>query len=157
VTAPTETAPSSPTTLYRFFDAEGQLLYVGITRRGANRWRNHEQVKAWWGQVSSSTVEHVADHQPDRSDQIVRLGDLLDARQVATLLGLSRSTGVAVYRSARKADGSLRHPDFPQPVLPCDGPVAGASYYWLLQDVVTFLAANPGLARKARDAGTPPS
>jgi predicted DNA-binding transcriptional regulator AlpA len=143
--------------------------------------------------VSSSTVEHFADHaaarraeteairterplhnivgsvrdrrpsrpyvsdQPDRSDQIVRLGDLLDARQVATLLGLSRSTGVAVYRSARKADGSLRHPDFPQPVLPCDGPVAGASYYWLLQDVVTFLAANPGLARKARDAGTPPS
>ena len=50
-----------PTTLYRFFDADGRLLYIGITSAGANRWIEHEHNRAWWSQVASSTTEHYPD------------------------------------------------------------------------------------------------
>lgn len=34
--------------LYRFWDAAGHLLYVGISRNPAERWAKHRQKKAWW-------------------------------------------------------------------------------------------------------------
>lgn len=51
---------SRPTTLYRFFDAEGALLYVGITSVQRTRWHQHAATKEWWDQVSSATTEHFA-------------------------------------------------------------------------------------------------
>lgn len=44
--------------LYRFYDAEDTLLYVGITEAGAMRWNQHRKSKHWWPEVVSSTVEH---------------------------------------------------------------------------------------------------
>lgn len=52
-----------PTTLYRFYDADGGLLYIGITSVGPNRWLDHEEHRAWWSKVARSVVEHF----PDRS------------------------------------------------------------------------------------------
>lgn len=52
---------SAGTTLYRFFDAAGRLLYVGITDRGPRRWREHMVTQPWWDDVASSTIEHVGD------------------------------------------------------------------------------------------------
>jgi predicted GIY-YIG superfamily endonuclease len=49
------------TSLYRFYDADGALLYVGITSRGPNRWQEHEAHRAWWALVASSRVEHFDD------------------------------------------------------------------------------------------------
>lgn len=51
---------SQPTTLYRFFDADGQLLYVGISARGAARWSEHAGDKPWWPKVAQTTTEHFA-------------------------------------------------------------------------------------------------
>lgn len=46
------------TALYRFFDAGGQLLYVGITHRLRTRWREHarDYATTWWPLVASNTV-----------------------------------------------------------------------------------------------------
>lgn len=49
------------TSLYRFYDADGALLYVGITSRGPYRWQEHEAHRAWWALVASSRVEHFED------------------------------------------------------------------------------------------------
>lgn len=49
------------TTLYRFFDADDRLLYVGITGRSVARWAEHSKSKPWWPQVVRTTVEHHAD------------------------------------------------------------------------------------------------
>lgn len=46
--------------LYRFYDSEGALLYVGITEAGAMRWNQHRKSKHWWSDVASTTVEHFA-------------------------------------------------------------------------------------------------
>lgn len=51
---------ASATTLYRFYDADGRLLYVGITEQGAMRWRAHRKDKDWWTDVVTTTTEHFA-------------------------------------------------------------------------------------------------
>ena len=46
-------------TLYRFFDAAGDLLYVGCTAHGAARLAGHGD-KSWWPKVAQATFEHFA-------------------------------------------------------------------------------------------------
>ncbi|MFF0777065.1 GntR family transcriptional regulator [Streptomyces sp. NPDC003720] len=43
--------------LYRLFDAEGRLLYVGITTDPHQRWKRHAMFMSWWGQVARRTVD----------------------------------------------------------------------------------------------------
>lgn len=45
-------------TLYRFYDANGVLLYVGITNDPGARWAHHARNKDWWQMVSRIEVEH---------------------------------------------------------------------------------------------------
>lgn len=42
--------------LYRFFDAEGVLLYVGITSDLSERFLAHSVERWWWGRWAKSTV-----------------------------------------------------------------------------------------------------
>ena len=51
----------SPTTLYRFFAADGTLLYVGITGCKKRRFGQHAQQAEWWLDAASVTLEHFAD------------------------------------------------------------------------------------------------
>jgi hypothetical protein len=44
------------TALYRFFDADDELLYVGISRDPAERWKQHRD-KPWWRDVAMRVVE----------------------------------------------------------------------------------------------------
>jgi predicted GIY-YIG superfamily endonuclease len=48
---------TTPHALYRFFDAGGQLLYVGISLDPGARWKQHRSDKPWWGEVATVTVE----------------------------------------------------------------------------------------------------
>lgn len=47
-----------PTALYRFFDTDDQLLYVGISSNPSIRFRDHGRSKDWWSEVASITLEH---------------------------------------------------------------------------------------------------
>jgi predicted GIY-YIG superfamily endonuclease len=50
--------PSERVALYRFFDADGVLLYVGITSDIEQRWSRHaNDRKSWWPHVAKKTVE----------------------------------------------------------------------------------------------------
>lgn len=87
------------------------------------------------------------------------LSDLLDAHQVADLLGLSGGgAAVGAYRTARKPDGTLKWPDFPLPVLPADEQIAGRCFYWVRQDIEAFLKRHPRMGRnRPRDVEADPS
>lgn len=50
--------PAKPLVLYRFFDAEDTLLYVGITNSPRTRFNNHRSDKSWFRHVVRSTMEH---------------------------------------------------------------------------------------------------
>lgn len=41
--------------VYRLFDSEGRLLYVGISKDPMNRWQEHRG-NSWWRQVASYEV-----------------------------------------------------------------------------------------------------
>lgn len=47
---------NEPTALYRCFNAEGVLLYIGISRDFGTRWKNEAREFDWWPQVKSQTV-----------------------------------------------------------------------------------------------------
>lgn len=47
-----------PTSVYRYYDQAGLLLYVGITSRGIRRQREHNGDKEWWPFVTRQEVEH---------------------------------------------------------------------------------------------------
>jgi predicted GIY-YIG superfamily endonuclease len=45
-------------TLYRFFNAQNELLYVGITNNPFNRFSGHSSDKSWFSEISHATLEH---------------------------------------------------------------------------------------------------
>ena len=45
-----------PTALYRFYDQDDTLLYVGVSSNPAGRWVTHAAEKQWWPQVVRKTV-----------------------------------------------------------------------------------------------------
>lgn len=46
--------------LYRFWNCADELLYVGITARPWERWKQHRSEKAWWEEVAKVTIENFA-------------------------------------------------------------------------------------------------
>ena len=60
-TARTEIAPlyhgTLQTELYRHFDADGQLLYVGISYRMPGRTNEHARRSSWFAKVARTTTE----------------------------------------------------------------------------------------------------
>lgn len=61
-------------TLYRYFDAEGTLLYIGVTSRINRRMREHYESSAWFAKVTRCEFEQF----PDRKS-------VLDAERNAIL------------------------------------------------------------------------
>lgn len=49
--------PPERTALYRLYDADGRLLYVGITSNPKARWGAHARDKHWWPEVARKTTE----------------------------------------------------------------------------------------------------
>lgn len=47
------------TTLYRYFDSEGRLLYVGITKNQFDRLDAHAKTQSWWHEVAHGTFTHL--------------------------------------------------------------------------------------------------
>lgn len=47
-----------PHILYRFYDADDELLYIGITNNPQNRFNSHRTDKSWFKKVIRSTMQH---------------------------------------------------------------------------------------------------
>lgn len=47
---------SSGVRLYRFYDAAGVLLYVGVTSNFPGRWQEHKRKANWWSAASHVEV-----------------------------------------------------------------------------------------------------
>jgi hypothetical protein len=66
-------ADRTPSSVYRFYDQRGILLYVGLTARGRHRGNEHANSKSWWQYVARQEVEHF----PDRNVAAKRERDLI--------------------------------------------------------------------------------
>ena len=47
----------SQTSVYRIYDREGALLYVGMGRNPAGRWASHSEQHEWWQRAARFRVE----------------------------------------------------------------------------------------------------
>lgn len=47
-----------PASVYRYYDDDGMLIYVGMTKRGVLRNFEHAALKEWWPFVSKQEVDH---------------------------------------------------------------------------------------------------
>lgn len=45
--------------LYRMYDADGVLLYVGISKSAIRRMTEHADTQPWWSDVATQTIEHI--------------------------------------------------------------------------------------------------
>lgn len=57
---PLEQPLADPTVLYRFYRADGALLYVGITRHLDRRFQQHARSKPWWHEVARTQADTYA-------------------------------------------------------------------------------------------------
>lgn len=59
--------------LYRFFDADDVLLYVGITMNAPARFGQHRDGKPWWGDVARIEMEHFGNRAEVAEAEIVAI------------------------------------------------------------------------------------
>lgn len=66
---------SERTALYRLYDADGQLLYVGVSNDPTARWARHKMFRAWWPRVASTKVEWLASREAafTAEEEVIRL------------------------------------------------------------------------------------
>ena len=62
-------------TLYRFFDTDGSLLYVGITSNPPMRFSQHRSDKSWWTEVTRIEMAQF----PDRASLAVAEREAIQA------------------------------------------------------------------------------
>lgn len=43
--------PDQPAAVYRLYDADGTLLYIGLTSNPDSRWKDHRKEMLWWREV----------------------------------------------------------------------------------------------------------
>lgn len=55
--------------LYRFYDEDGALLYVGVTSSLGRRWSAHGSTKPWWPDVARATIDFYASAIPMFADE----------------------------------------------------------------------------------------
>ena len=51
------TPTAERTALYRVYDGQDTLLYIGISNDFGTRWKQHAKVQPWWGEHRRMTVE----------------------------------------------------------------------------------------------------
>ncbi len=69
----TSRADLKPLVLYRFFDAEDALLYVGITNSPQGRYNQHRGDKRWFKDVVRSTMEHFKTREELEAAEIIAI------------------------------------------------------------------------------------
>jgi hypothetical protein len=88
------------TAVYRPFNADGALLYVGITDDIATRWRDHAKVKPWWPQV----VEQRAMWYPTREDALAVEGRAIETESPLYNINASPGPTPMPNRAIRMSD-----------------------------------------------------
>jgi predicted GIY-YIG superfamily endonuclease len=64
-----------PATVYRAYDAEGNLLYIGMTTQNVGRMTQHARDSGWWPRTVRLELEHL----PSREEALRRERQLINA------------------------------------------------------------------------------
>jgi hypothetical protein len=92
--------------LYRFFDVDGEVIYIGSTWTPHLRWRSHEYAR-WFAEVATVTVEHFGTIEEMRAAESAAIAE---EHPVYNQLGVSHSRDqvLAISRAKSTAAGISR-------------------------------------------------
>ena len=169
-----------PHVLYRMFDADSRLLYVGISVHGPDRLNGHRHDKPWWPEIATVQMKHFPNrsaalqaeqaairtdnpkyniaHKPLTRDPLSRVGVqrpicMGEKTGIPEFTGyLDRETAAAYFGIGVQTFDNLRrkNPDFPETEY------AGRTPLWKIDDLDKWRAGHP--ARKSRrDQADPPA
>jgi predicted GIY-YIG superfamily endonuclease len=91
---------SRRTALYRFFDSEERLLYVGVAFDPEARWKEHAKSKPWWHDVTRKVIEW----RPTRTDALIAEAEVIRAGRPLYNVkdsNVSRSAGPRPHAAVR--------------------------------------------------------
>jgi prevent-host-death family protein len=105
---------SERTALYRLYNAEDRLIYVGVTKDLKARFRQHRADKPWWSEVAMKDVEWHVDSESALAEERKLIRDELpryNERGRAWLpeLGDRPAETVGVAGFVHSARGFLKH------------------------------------------------
>lgn len=96
-----------------------------------------------WEDTQTGQSIHLRDNVADVAD-LIDPDDLVDAGEVARIIGLSRSAEVSIY--------AKRYPDFPRP---CYDPGSNKAKLWLRPQIQAWAATRKTRGRRPTEPTTP--
>ena len=84
--------------LYRMFDRDNRLLYIGLTNNPKGRFGNHRDTQRWWDQVDHITVENF----PSREELIKAERAAIEAEKPINNVVYNRGRETPEERSERE-------------------------------------------------------
>jgi hypothetical protein len=91
--------------LYRFYDRDGGLLYIGISLHAAQRASQHRHGQPWWPEVARMDVESVSGDRAD-AEAAERAAILAEKPRYNVVHNHHRVRETASISAATNADGS---------------------------------------------------
>ncbi len=95
-----------PTSVYKLYDADGRLLYVGVTRHGYRRLNQHAKEKPWWSEVVKAEFEHL----PDTRSAFAREAVLIRTASPAYNIAQPRPVAPARRGAPRRVNEGMKRP-----------------------------------------------
>lgn len=94
-------------TVYRFYDADGTLLYVGMSAALPSRLAEHSSVQPWWAHVATIKLEHYSDRDSAREAERQAIETEMPVHNVAGRPGSTWGSGNSGLRIHGFSDGLL--------------------------------------------------
>lgn len=90
--------------LYRFFDADGRLLYVGVARDLGSRFAAHRRRSAWWSDTArGATVVYPSRAAAELAEAIA----ILSEHPIHNTAGASQTTIATLHELAEEAGAGV--------------------------------------------------
>ncbi|MFE1362616.1 GIY-YIG nuclease family protein [Streptomyces harbinensis] len=149
------TGSASRTALYRLFDQEGRLLYVGISVNPTSRWSVHAGEKTWWPEVHRKDVEWFGDRQQAEAAEIAAIAKERPLYNVEHSTVRKRGDAKSEYRSPYPAPRQIRVATEMWLAFDKAAKANGTTRGRLLLQFVRWYVRRPGVKLPKRPPGGP--
>lgn len=154
MTNPTKT----PTALYRLFDQDGALLYIGIAVDPEVRLRVHSREKTWWPQVAQRSIEWFASRPEAEAAEIQAITSESPTHNVSHSTTRQRGDAKAEYRSPYPKPRQVRIPTDMWKRFGRAAKLGGTSRAKVVSEMIDWYIGEPDAIPPVRpplDSGSP--
>ncbi|WP_097930877.1 MULTISPECIES: GIY-YIG nuclease family protein [unclassified Streptomyces] len=139
-----------PTALYRLFDEEGVLLYVGIAVDPEVRLRVHAREKTWWPQVAQRSIEWFANRAEAEAAEMQAIVSEGPSRNVEHSTTRQRGDAKAEYRSPYPKPRQVRIPTDMWTQFGRAAKLGGTSRAKVVSQLIDWYIGEPGVTPPVR-------